>query len=69
MGRQNENCGVSDKICKKADDALECDQCVKWYHAECRNMPNQHYKALSKCLNLKIIMLHDSVINVAMLKV
>ena len=28
-------CGVCEKLCRKSEKAIECDNCLKWYHATC----------------------------------
>ena len=56
MGRvRSEICGVCSNSCKNNNEAIECDHCVQWFHAECIKMPTQQYKALSSCLDMNIV--------------
>ena len=56
MGRvRSKICGVCSNRCKNNDEAIECDHCVQWFHAECIKMPIQQYKALSSCLDMNIV--------------
>ena len=47
-------CGVCEKLCRKSDKVIECDNCLKWYHAACIKMPLDQYNALNFCLSLKV---------------
>src|ERR1043165_10103449 len=45
---KDETCGVCDEEVKSKDKGIECDLCLKWYHAKCTDLPDQLFKALQK---------------------
>ena len=49
-----DSCGICDKSSKNADIAIECDNCLKWYHTACIKMPLEHYNALNSFISLKV---------------
>ena len=48
------SCGLCEKPCRKSDKAIECDNCLKWHHAACIEVPPDHYNALNSCLFLGV---------------
>ena len=48
------SCALCEKPCRKSDKAIEYDNCLKWHHAACIEMPPDHYNTLNSCLSLGV---------------
>ena len=48
------SCGICEKLCRKSDKAIKCNNCLKWYHATCIEIPPDHYNILNSCLFLGV---------------
>ena len=47
LNKQLDVCGKCNKKCEEDDDAIQCDLCRMWVHANCDNVSQEQYKAIN----------------------